>query len=222
MKDIEAVVAEDEKRLHVIKLVDQGIALDKRMKEDKKALDAIKAELQAIAYEDMENKNLKWVQFFGSEGQFNVGYKEKFELDDYATLISLLGDKAKSKIVRKEEVKYEIDARFKAALIALFKGDHDKTVSVEAVLIGLGLDSKKVKTTAKKLKGDYLKDKQVLEAVGITGPLEEELDAIRLYRNHELVDRFVGSLPPEAIDRLKKAVFVEDGLSVGLEYEKPS
>lgn len=220
MKDLDAVVTEDEKRLTFMKAVDRAISLDKKMKANKKELDAIKAVLQAEAYSVMENRNLKWYQIFGSSGHFNAAYKEKFELDDYHALMNVLGEKAEAKVVRKVEVKYDVADRLKEALIVLFRDDYDYKLTVEEVLTGLGLDAKTIKTTAKKLKGDYLKDKAVLEAVGITGPCEEELDAIRQYRNWELVDKLLGTLTPQQTAKLKKAIFVEDSLSAGLEYEK--
>lgn len=202
-------------------LVDQAIALEKQIKESTKRLDAIKAELQAVAIAVMDNKNLKWFQIFGTNGHFNVSQKEKFEIDDYAALIDILGEKAKAKIVRKEEVKYTTEARFKEALIALFKEDFSTDgLTLDSVLLGLGLDPSTINSVKKKLKGDYLKDKRVLESVGITGDREEELDAIRQIKNTELIDRFFSGLTPEQLAQVRKAIFVEDSIGVGLEYEK--
>lgn len=205
---------------HLAKLVDEAITLELKMKDDKKKLDAIKAELTTAAYADMDNKSLKYLQIFGGSGHFNVAYKEKFEIDDYEKLVKILGDIAKSKITRKEEVKYDTEARFKAALIALFKGEYSKEIQIDEVLRGLGLDDKTIKAVKKKLKGEYLKDKKVLESVGVTGECEEELDAIRLYKNYELVDRFFGNLSDEQIEQVRKSVFVEESISVGFEYNK--
>lgn len=203
-----------------IMLVDKAIELDKRMKADKKELDEIKAELQTEAYAEMDDKNLKWLQLFGHTGVFNVAYKEKFEIDDYTALIDLLGEKAKAKITRKEEVKYDTEARFKAALIALYKGEYSNETSLDNVLRGMDLDEKIIKVVKKKLKGDYINDKKVLESVGVQGEREEELDAIRLCKNAELVERFFGDLATEEIEIVRKAIFIEDSLSAGLEYEK--
>ena len=201
-------------------LVDKAITLDKQMKSAKKELDAVKAELQAEAFATMDDKNLKYLQIFGHNGVFNVTYKEKFEIDDYTTLIDLLGEKAKAKITRKEEIKYETDARFKAALIALSKGEYSHEISLDEVLRGMDLDEKTIKVVKKKLKGDYIHDKKVLESAGVQGEREEELDAIRLCKNTELVKRFFGDLTPEDIEIVRRAVFVEDGISVGLEYDQ--
>ena len=200
-------------------LVDEAIALEKKMKEDKKKLDQFKATLTNAAYAEMDNKNIKYLQIFGADGHFNVAYKEKFEIDNFTRLVELLGEIAKAKITRKEEVKYSTEARFKTALIALFKGEYSKEITIEKVLQGLGLDVQAIKVVKKKLKGEYLKDKKVLESNGIKGDCEEELHAIRLYKNCELVERFFGELTNEQIEQVRKAVFVEDGISVGLEYE---
>jgi len=201
-------------------LVDKAIELDKRMKADKKELDAIKAELQTDAFAEMDDKNLKWLQVFGSTGTFNAAYKEKFEIDDYTALINLLGEKAKAKITRKEEVKYETEKRYKEALIALYKGEYSNEITLDDVLKGMELDEKTIKMIKKKLKGDYINDKKVIESVGVQGEREEELDAIRLCKNAELVKRFFEDLTSDEIEIVRKAVFVEDNLSVGLEYEK--
>jgi len=200
-------------------LVDEGISLEKEIKEAKKKLDEIKAALTSAAYEEMENKNLKYLQIFGSNGHFNVVYKEKFEIDNYKRLVEVLGELALSKITREEKIKYDTDARFKAALIALFRGEYSSDITPEKALQGFNLDDKTLKMVIKKLKGDYLKDKKVLESVGVQKECEEELDAIRRYKNFEQVSRFFGDLSTDQIEQVKKAIFIEDGISVGLEYE---
>ncbi|GAC41284.1 hypothetical protein [Paenibacillus popilliae] len=211
----------NERLAGLAELVDEGIQLERKIKEAGKLLDAIKAELQAAAVEVMDNKNLKWLQIFGSNGHFNIAQKEKFEIDDYTALVDVMGEKAKAKIVRKEEIKYAVEARFKEALIALFKGDFATDGQMlDSVLQGLGLDAAAVKLVKKKLKGDYIKDKRVLESVGVTGECEEELDAIRHIKNAELIDRFFSDLTPEQLLRVRKSVYVEDQVGVGLEYEK--
>ncbi|PZM61740.1 AbrB/MazE/SpoVT family DNA-binding domain-containing protein [Paenibacillus dendritiformis] len=98
--------------------------------------------------------------------------------------------------------------------------EHMDGQTLDGVLQGLGLDAATIKSVKKKLKGDYLKDKRVLESVGITGECEEELDAIRQIKNTELIDRFFSGLTAEQLERIRKSVFVEDQVGVGLEYEK--
>ncbi|WP_107838943.1 ABC transporter permease [Metasolibacillus meyeri] len=204
----------------LIALVDEAIELDRRTKVDKKRLDEIKAQLQTHATAEMDNKNLKYYQIYGSDGRFNVSFKEKFEVDRYSVLQSTLGDLAEGKISKKEDVKYDVDAKFKAALIALYKDDYSNEIHLGGILMGLGLSHEQAAVARKKLKGDYLHDKKLLESLGITGEIEEELDAIRQCKNQESIDRFFGDLPPEKIAEIKRAIFVEDSIAVGLDYEK--
>lgn len=202
-----------------IGLVDEAIELEKQMKSDKKKLDKIKAILTKATCDEMENKSLKFMQIFGTKGHFNIAYKEKFEIDNYNSLIEILGEIAAAKISRKEEIKYDVEDRFKTALIAIFKQEYSKEISIDEILQGLGFDYNAIKVAKKKLKGDYIKDKKTLESLGVNKDCKVELFAIRLYKNYELVDRFFGKLTPEQIELVKKAIFIEDGISVGFEYE---
>lgn len=201
-------------------LVDEAIQIDRRMKEDKKRLDEIKAKLTEQALTEMDNKNLKYLQVYGETGKFNVFYKEKFEVDRYNELVNILGELAEGKIAKKVETKYEVDSKFKAALIALFKGEYSSEIDISNILAGLGLEVKTIKAVSKKLKGDYIADKKLLESVGITGDLEEELDAIRMYKNWEKVNRFFGELSDEQISKIKQTIFVEESISVGFDYQQ--
>lgn len=207
------------KEAELMLLVDSAVVIDKRMKEDQKKLDQIKAQLTAAAYEEMENKNLKFKQIFGSEGIFAAAYKESFKLDNYEAVVAILGEVAKAQITREEKTKYTVESRFKAALTALYHNDFSDETSVEDVLRMFGLDAKTVKASAKRLKGDYLHDKRVLEAIGIRGEREEELDAIRRYRNWELIDHFFGNVSPSQREQLRRAIWIENQLAAGLEYK---
>jgi hypothetical protein len=223
MDDLGVLAAEElipEDELKLVRLVDEGIKLDKEIKKAQKRLDEIKAELTNQAYARMDDKNLKYLQIYGSTGHFNTAYKEKLEIDNYNRLVEAVGEIAVANISREEKVKYDVASRFKEALIAVYKQEYSNEMTIEAILQGLGLDGNAIKTALKKLKGDYLKDKKTLESLGVTGACEEELYAIHLYKNFELVERFFGALTPEQVELVKKSVFVEDGISVGFEYQQ--
>ncbi|MEG1585198.1 MAG: hypothetical protein RR361_09115, partial [Anaerovorax sp.] len=89
---------------------------------------------------------------------------------------------------------------------------------IKQILLTLDLDPKQVKAASKKLKGDYWKDKKTLASFGITGDLEEELDAIRETMNYELACKYLdlGNLD---LEKFKKTISVEESLSIGLDYE---
>lgn len=204
--------------MDINKKVDIAIRLDKEIKEKTKELNAIKAELQSAALAEMENKNLKWKQIYGKEGSCDIAYKEKLEIDNYPLLKEVIGEILDTKVVKKEEIKFEIESKFKAALIALVKGNYAATENIISILESLGLDSKNAKMAEKKLKGDYIKDKQVLESFGICGDLEEELDAIKEAKNFELISRYF-DINKIDIEKLRRAIYLDENLSLGLNYE---
>ena len=201
----------------VIEKVDQALLLENEIKSKKKELDGIKAELQTEALAFMSDKNLKWKQFAGNSGVCNVAYKEKFEIDNADILSEICGTMAESKLVKKIEVKYDVDDSFKKALIALYKRDY-RQVDLQKVLEDMGLMGHQVKLALKKLKGDYIKDKELLESLGVSGELEEELDAIHDQKNYELVSRYfdLNAIDEEFFKKLKIAINVEDSLAIGL------
>lgn len=197
--------------------VDRAVELDRLIKRHKKELDGIKADLQSLALADMENKNIKYVQLFGNAGSCEAAYKEKFEVDNFSLLVEVVGDLVRDKVIRKEEVKFDVDGRFKEVLIALYKGQYG-VHDLDSILAGMGLDEKQIKVAKKKLKGDFKKDKAVLLSLGVSGDREEELDAIREAKNLELIERYF-TLETLDIEKLKKCIWVEDSLSIALNYD---
>ncbi len=204
-------------------LIDKAIRLDKLIKNKKKELDEVKAELQSKGLQELENKNLKHVQMFSDDGSCEVLYKQKLEVENINTLQEIFGDILDSKISKKEEVKYEVESKFKSSLIAIYMNDYKKH-DVDAILVSLGLDENKRKLALKKLKGDYVTDKKILESLGAVDSdgLEEELDAIRENKNYENISRYINidNIDSTFLEKLKRAISVEDTLSLGLSYEK--
>lgn len=204
--------------MNIEQKVSKAIEIDRQMKESKKELDAIKADLQAAALQEMENKNLKFVEYYGTEGSCAVMYKEKFEVDNLPALAASIGEVIIGKVKKEETVKVTVDNKFKDALIALYKGEY-KQHNIDQILKDLRLDDKQIKVALKKLKGDYFRDKELLESLGVIhSDIEEELDAIREWKNYELVDKFF-DLEKLDIEKVKKSISVEDSLSIGLNYE---
>ena len=151
--------------MNVAGKIDQAIALEVSLKDIKKRLETVKAELQSELYADMLNKNLKWMQESATTGLCNVTLKDKLEVDSLEQLTRLLGDVAESKITRKESIDYEVESDFKKALIALYKEDYAPG-DMAAMLQQLGLDEKQIKLAQKKLCGDYARDQKLLHSFG--------------------------------------------------------
>lgn len=198
-------------------LTSRALSLDSEIKDKKKELEAVKAKLQSMGLAEMENKNLKYIRFSSINGACEISHKTKFEIDNYGKLEFAIEDKRLllDKIKRKEEIKYEVDSRFKADLIAFITRDYAQH-DLPGLLQGMGIiDDKAQKLVLKKLKGDYVKDKQLLETLGFSGELEEELDAIREEKNRELVERYFDPALTD-IEELRRAIYLEDQISITL------
>lgn len=194
--------------------------IEKSMTSLKKEKDEITASLQSYGMQEMENKNLKHLELFGEVGTCNIGYKEKMTVDHFERLKEVCGSiiEAKAKITLEPKIEFT-DKKFQAALIALYKGEYKKH-DISSLLRSLGLEETEIKMCLKKLKGDYFKDKALLESFQINDDdLEEELDIIKESLNYELITRY---FDVEAIDieQLKKAIFVEDTLAIGYKFKE--
>ncbi|MDO4765183.1 MAG: hypothetical protein Q4A29_03915 [Eubacteriales bacterium] len=205
---------------NIRELVDRAVELDGQIKAKTVELNEVKAMLQAEGLRELENKNIRFLQYFGDNGTCEVGYKQKMEVDNFGRLVEVLGDIVTEKASKKEEVKYDFDKKFKTALMCLYLGDFKRHDLEKILLVNLGItEEKQRKMLLKKLKGEYTADRKLLSSVGVTNPVEEELDAIREQRNFELVTRF---FVPESVDmeQLKRCISIEDTLSLGLTYQK--
>lgn len=204
-------------------LIDKAIRLDKEVKVKKKELDEVKAEIQSKGLKELENKNIKYVQFYGDDGSCEILYKQKMEIENIDVLKEVFGNVIDNKIKTVQEIKYDIESKFKKALISLYVGDF-KEHDLDALLTSLGLDDDKKKVALKKLKGEYAADKKVLEFLGAVAEdgLEEELDIIREHKNYELVSKYmdINAIDDNLKKQIQRALTIEDTLSLGLTYEK--
>lgn len=204
-------------------LVNKAIRLDRELKLKKKELDDVKAVLQSEALSELENKNLKYIQMFSDEGSCEVSYKQKMEIENIQILKILFGDTLDNKVKTIQEIKFEVDSKFKKALISLYIGDY-KNHDINSLLSSLGLDDNKIKLALKKLKGEYISDKKILESLGAVDSdgLEEELDMIREYKNYELINKYIDitMIDDNFKKEIKRALSVDETLSLGISYEK--
>ena len=204
-------------------LIDKAIRLDKEVKVKKKELDETKAIIQSEGLKELENKNMKYVQFYGDDGSCEVMYKQKMDIENIDVLKEIFGNVVDNKIKIRQEIKYDIESKFKKALISLYVGDY-KEHDLDSLLSSLGLDDDKKKVALKKLKGEYAADKKVLESLGAVDEdgLEEELDIIREHKNFELVSKYIdiNDIDDNLKKQIQRALSIENTLSLGLTYEK--
>lgn len=204
-------------------IINKVIQLDKEIKNKKKEQEELKAKLQSEGLLELENKNLKYLQMYGTDGTVDMAYKTKMEIENIKTLKEIFGYVIDAKVETKISTKYEMENKFKTALIALYTGDYKKH-NIEEILYKLGLDENNTKLAMKKLKGEYIADKKLLESLGAKDKdgLEEELDAIRENKNYELLERYIDieKIDDSIREKIKRAISIEESISMGISYEK--
>lgn len=206
-------------------LIEFAAAKDSGIKAATAELDLIKAELQRRAEEELQEKNVKFTEFFGDGSSYvNVSYAQKLEILNMPEVRRLLPEVAGEKITAKPaEIKYDIEKVFKQALIAVVTGDYSDEYTVEEIVdkSGWKMDTKQRSLILKKLKGEYAKDRDMVRRT--LGKLDLDVD-VELYliykaKNWQLIQAF---FPVEDFrawaEELKKYVTVDETPRIELKY----
>ncbi|MDQ7791233.1 MAG: hypothetical protein RDV00_03785 [Clostridia bacterium] len=196
--------------------------------EAKKEIEKLKAEFQRQAVELMKDRKVKQVEFWGTQNaKVAVTTTETLKLVSYHFLLQVVGETLLKDFV-KEEPQYKLSEPFKRLLTAIFQGAYVEQ-SVDEVIAQITGDEKTRKTLKKKLKGNYEKDVESLKVIaGLVdkdaehfayfvqeavnyGKIVHLLEAAGYARNTEDFTK--------ALDAIRHAVVVEEGIKVGLEAE---
>ena len=207
-------------------LISEWVALDKQRKVNAKKANQIKAELQARGLAYIDDHNERYVKFYGDTGTCSVTDAMSLDVLNVDKLKELLTPGLfDSKVTVTVKPSYEYDKKLEQALKAIFTGDY-RLETMEHFLYDWKPepDTKQKKLLMKKLKGDYEKDRQVLEAV-LGKPEDENYDVELFYihqiKNGELIRAF---LPEEGLDvmlrDIRKVIMVETKVAIKLDYEE--
>lgn len=194
-------------------LIDILVAKEKEAAALKAEIDTIKSEIQTRGVRVLEERNIKFIEFFGDEnGIASVSIAQKMEIDNYFKLEEMLGKEfLAEKIVRvPADVKYNVDKKFQQAVMALVTGDYAKGYTLEEVVDGITEDAKQRTLLLKKLKGDYKKDKDtlcsVLKVDKATLEMDTELFLIGKIMNWQLIEAFFDTNDETKFNKLKNEV----------------
>lgn len=209
-------------------LIDACIWMDREQRKGRALLNSYKAELQARGLATMEDHNVKYTKFYGTEGNVSITDSMSLDILNPDKLKVLVGEGVYDMKV-KEDVKttYKLDGKFERALKALFTGDYTFEMDLEEFLDHMSVkpDEKQKKVLLRKLKGEFEKDKETLLAVlapdGQEPPdFDVELWYIYRIKNGELIRAF---LPEEmadgTIEAIRKCIMVESKTSITLDYD---
>ena len=164
----------------------------------------------------MDNTNTRFAKYYGNNGSCAVTDAETLTIGDDLRLKKLLPEGVYEKFVKvTPTVKYEYDKKLEQALKAIFKGEYSFEMTLDEYLSDPGLfphevDAKQKKVLLRKLSGEYIKDRKLLESMFGKDTYEEELLYIYRIKNGELIRVF---LPDEGLDaqieEIRKCMIVE-------------
>lgn len=206
-------------------LIEFAAAKDSKIKSATSELDLIKAELQNRAEQELQEKNVKFTEFFGMANSYvNVSYAQKLEVLNMPVVRKLLPEVAADKItVKPAEKKYEFEKLFKQALIAVITKDYSSEYGIEQIIDGAGwkMDAKQRSLILKKLKGEYAKDRDMLRKTLGAMNLDVDLELYFIYKakNWQLIQAFfpVDNFE-EWAEQLRKYVIVDETPKIELKY----
>lgn len=221
---------EDLKQTGVKELVSEAVKLDKQQKRLKIELDAVKAELQARGLSVLEDRNTKYVKYYSPEGSAAVSDTQSLEVLNVDKLKDFLSEGVwKQNVTETTKTDYKYKPMLERALKAIFTGDYTFEYSLEEFLEEIlpEPDEKQKRLLLKKLKGDYVKDRDTLASVLGYGTGEEapdfdvELWYIYRIKNGDLIRSL---LPEEFLDQtiqgIKKCLIVDSKTSITIDYDK--
>ena len=170
---------------------------------------------------------MKYVKFYGDEGSAAITDSMSLDILNPDKLKLLIGEGVyKTKIKENVKTDYNVDAKLERALKAVFQEDYTFEQSLDEFLQGMdpAPDRAQRSILAKKLKGDYEKDRAVLiETLKLPedADLDVELWYIYKIKNAELIRAF---LPEEGIDStmdgIRKCILVDSKTAVTLDYDE--
>lgn len=209
-------------------LIGACVWLDREQKKNRQVMNSYKAELQARGLAVMEDHNVKYVKFYGSEG--NVAITDSMSLDilNPDKLKALIGEGVYNMKVKTDmKTTFKFDPKFEKAMKAIFTGDYTFETTLAEFLDEMSIkpDEKQKKLLLKKLKGEFEKDKETLTATlvpkGEAAPdFDVELWYIYRIKNAELIRSF---LPEEMLDctmeGIRKSIFVESKTAITIDYD---
>lgn len=209
----------------VKKKVDRLAELDRQIAAVKGEMETIKAWFEKQATDDLRDTKSKTVEYWGSENsKVVVGNSETVKPISMTMVKKLLGDVFKDFV--KEDVSYSMSAPAKRLFSMMYMGNFTEG-SLDATISAITKDEKIQRTLKKKLKGKYEKDTETLmKLVGLSE--QEASDWAYLASeviNWEWMLQILkaaewGGTPQEAVEVIRAAIFVDEGIKVTVEAEK--
>jgi hypothetical protein len=195
---VDVFALDDLSKFDTKELIDMAATKKAMADRISKEFDILSTELQARAVAFQEDRHLKFSEWFGNKASAGIAVTQKLDILNLEALKFALGSEiVEDKIKRKVEIKFDVDKKFKQAIIALITKDYISNMSIEDVIKKAGWgasDINKQVLLSKKLKGDYKADKKSVSQVLNIEPekldIDEELYFIYQIKNYHLIRAF--------------------------------
>lgn len=204
---------------------DRLVKLTNQQSVIKAEIDEIKAWFEKLATDDLKDTKKKTIDYWGSNNsKVVVGNSETVKPVSMTMVKKLLGDVFKDFV--KEDTTYKMTEPCKRLFSMMFLGNYTEG-SLDETIKAITDDEKIQRALKKKLKGKYEKDTETLmKMVG----LSEQEASDWAYITAEIINwewmlRVLKSAewkgtPQEAVQIIKAAIIVDEGIKVTVEAEK--
>ena len=205
--------------------VDELAELTKQQSEIKAKVDSLKAWFETVAVDDLRDTKLKTAEYWGNgNAKVVVGNSETVKPISMTMIKKMLGDVFGDFV--KEETTYKMTEPCKRLFSMMFMG-HYTEGSIDATIKAITADEKIQRTLKKKMKGKYEKDAETLAKVAGLSEMEASDWAYLAAEiiNWEWMIQILASAewkgtPQEAIDMIRAAIIVDEGIKVTVQSEK--
>jgi hypothetical protein len=208
--------------------VDEFAKWQKLADECKTELEKLKGFFQKLGTEELQDKKTKQTEFWGTKNaKVIVTNSESLKVVSHTFLSKTLGDVLKD--FAKEEPNYKYSEPFKRILTAIFQGTYVVDQSLDDVIGQITPDATVRKVLKKKLKGNWEKDVATLKNIGLTQKhaehyaffVQEAVNYAKIVQLLETAGHQKDSPTFEvALQAIKNAVIVEEGIKVGVQTEE--
>lgn len=196
-------------------LVTELVKIKDKIKEMKAKENAIAAELQLRASQEMDKKGIKFKRFKSSKGSATVSNKNTMSLISPLALKRVVGEELfESEVTETKETNYKLSTTLETALKAIAMEDYEFDLTLDKVYDALGADDDQRKVLNKKLRGDYAKDYEILTAMFGKSDYDTEVYCIHKIKNAELIKILFPDKSIEEITEIAKYVIVNSTLTL--------
>lgn len=203
---------------------DRFAQLVKKQAEIRSEAEELKAWFENQAVNDLKDTKKKTVEYWGSHAKVSVGNSETVKPVSMVMVKKLLGEIFPDLV--KEETAYKMTEPCKRLFALMYLGNYTE-VSLDETIRAITKDEKIRRTFRKKLKGKYEKDTETLmKLAGFdAGDAADWAYLTAEVINWEWMLQILKAAdwkgtPQEAVDIIRSAVIVDEGLKVTVEQEK--